>query len=29
MPTATASPFRYQGWSLFSLLAALVLLMTG
>lgn len=29
MPTATASPFRYRGWSLFSLLAALVLLMTG
>ncbi|WP_434605846.1 hypothetical protein J3P80_12095 [Pseudomonas sp. D2-30] len=30
MPTATATPpaFRYQGWSLFSLLAALVLLMT-
>jgi DMSO/TMAO reductase YedYZ heme-binding membrane subunit len=30
MPNATATPpaFRYQGWSLFSLLAALVLLMT-
>ncbi|MFL6534548.1 MAG: hypothetical protein ACJ8G8_14600 [Pseudomonas sp.] len=30
MSTATATPpaFRYQGWSLFSLLAALVLLMT-
>ncbi|WP_434647520.1 ferric reductase-like transmembrane domain-containing protein [Pseudomonas sp. D1-2] len=30
MPTATATPsaFRYQGWSLFSLLAAMVLLMT-
>jgi DMSO/TMAO reductase YedYZ heme-binding membrane subunit len=31
MSTATATPpaFRYQGWSLFSLLAALVLLMTA
>ncbi|WP_334597690.1 ferric reductase-like transmembrane domain-containing protein [Pseudomonas alvandae] len=30
MPNASATPpaFRYQGWSLFSLLAALVLLMT-
>ncbi|MCW1246348.1 hypothetical protein OC610_18175 [Pseudomonas sp. SAICEU22] len=30
MPNATATPpaFRYQGWSLFNLLAALVLLMT-
>ena len=30
MPNATATPpaFRYQGWSLFSLFAALVLLMT-
>jgi DMSO/TMAO reductase YedYZ heme-binding membrane subunit len=31
MPTATATPpaFRYQGWSLFNLIAALVLLMTA
>ncbi|MCL6701930.1 ferric reductase-like transmembrane domain-containing protein [Pseudomonas sp. T1.Ur] len=31
MPNATATPpvFRYQGWSLFNLLAALVLLMTA
>jgi DMSO/TMAO reductase YedYZ heme-binding membrane subunit len=31
MPTATAKPpaFRYQGWSLFNLIAALVLLMTA
>ncbi|KJH85981.1 membrane protein [Pseudomonas fluorescens] len=31
MPTATATPpaFRYQGWSLFNMIAALVLLMTA